>query len=148
MTAFYGVTRRTGRRLGGAYVKRLRKLDTWWVDLFSDTRQRYGPGRRKHEKGPGLISRTLGGCRRGRSGVRPLRQPVATRLLKISQKMNPKHFGGKSGRLRRRNPVPASCDPSETSSFDETDQRRLDRQQRGNISLQRRTATEQRVDPM
>jgi len=45
------------------------------------------------KKRPGLISQTLEGCRRGRSGVRPLRQPVATRLLKIPQKMNPKIFG-------------------------------------------------------
>src|SRR5688500_6609563 len=45
------------------------------------------------QKRPGLISQTLEGCRRGRSGVRPLRQPVATRLLKIPQKMNPKNFG-------------------------------------------------------
>jgi hypothetical protein len=74
-----------------------------WVDPPLPTHTaRVRGGRPKHEERPGLISQTLEGCRRGRSGVRPLRQPVATRLLKISQKMNPKHFEGRPGTLCRR----------------------------------------------
>ena len=58
--------------------------------------------RRRKRKRSGLISQTLEGCRRGRSGVRPLRQPVGPRLLKNSQKMNPEHVGRKSGTLCHR----------------------------------------------
>jgi hypothetical protein len=59
------------------------------------------PSTRPETKTVWLISQTLEGCRRGRSGVRPLRQPVRPRLLKNSQKMNPEHLEGKSGTLRR-----------------------------------------------
>ena len=83
----------------GCQTARIRR-----IEAPSDTPAPVRGSLPSHGKRPGLISRTLEGCRRGRSGVRPLRQPVATRLLKISQKMNPKHFGGKSGTLRRRTP--------------------------------------------
>ena len=68
----------------GCQTARIRR-----IDAPSDTPAPVRGGLPSHEERPGLISQTLEGCRRGRSGVRPLRQPVATRLLKISQKMNP-----------------------------------------------------------
>jgi hypothetical protein len=50
-----------------------------------------GPRKPDHKQKGLAISQTLEGCRRGRSGVRPLRQPVPPTLLKNSQKMNPAH---------------------------------------------------------
>ena len=72
----------------GCQTARIRR-----IEAPSDTPAPVRGSLPSHGKRPGLISRTLEGCRRGRSGVRPLRQPVATRLLKIPQKMNPKNIG-------------------------------------------------------
>jgi hypothetical protein len=80
--------------------------------------------RRRECKRSGSTSQTWEGCRRGRSGVRPLRQPVGITLLKNSQKMNPEHFGWKGGTLWRRS-RPAR-DHSDASAFDQSDQRSLD----------------------
>ncbi len=52
ITGSMGDEENAAGRLGGAYVKRLRMLDTWWVDPFSDTTPEVRAGRRKHEKGP------------------------------------------------------------------------------------------------
>jgi hypothetical protein len=70
------------------------------------------------------FSQTLepwGGCRRGRSGVRPLRQPVRPTLLNNSKKMNPKHFRSICAIVRH----PRTRCTQKSSALDETDQGRL-----------------------